>query len=417
MIGQSWAVAYVFVAVAYAGCTETPGASASGANVVDSAGVQIVTNLPGAMESADEWSLSAEPVVDIGSGADADVPLFRVSAVTPLEDGRVGVGMNRPPQALVFHQDGTLAATLGGEGQGPGEFSEVVSIVALPSDSLAVWDATRRRMSVFTGDGRYVREVDLSELAPGPSPNVLVTGGTSALLPGTRGHLVLFGLGILDGRLGVKRVEAPTYRITTDGEEVAKFGSFPGLTTYLGPGGGAFVPFGARSYAATSGAGLAIGTAEIPEFLVFSPEGSPERIVRWPDHDRTVQGPFLERWSVLLERWLELQPAAQRDRFREYAKRLPKAELFPAYDGLIVSDIGEIWVGEYAGPLGAGTALRMIRVPARRWLVFDSDGTLIGRVPTPQGFQPHAVREGQVWGVFKDEFDVESVRAYRIEKG
>jgi hypothetical protein len=37
-------------------------------------------------------------------------------------------------------------------------------------------------------------------------------------------------------------------------------------------------------------------------------------------------------------------------------------------------------------------------------------------VPTPEGFQPHAVREGVLWGVFQDELDIESVRAYALVK-
>jgi hypothetical protein len=53
----------------------------------------------------------------------------------------------------------------------------------------------------------------------------------------------------------------------------------------------------------------------------------------------------------------------------------------------------------------------------RRWLVFDGDGILAAGVDTREGFEPHAVREDRVWGVFKDELDVESVRAYEVASG
>lgn len=115
---------------------------------------------------AEEWALAPAPIVEVGSGASPDVALFRVVAVTPLAGDRVAIGMTAPPQVLVANPDGTRAATLGREGDGPGEFSGVRSLVRIEPDSLAVWDPERRRISVFTEDGRFQREVALADLAP-----------------------------------------------------------------------------------------------------------------------------------------------------------------------------------------------------------------------------------------------------------
>jgi hypothetical protein len=57
-----------------------------------------------------------------------------------------------------------------------------------------------------------------------------------------------------------------------------------------------------------------------------------------------------------------------------------------------------------------------VRVPERRWLVFDGEGVLVAMVDTPDGFQPHAVVADRVWGVFRDSLDVDTVRAYSLEK-
>jgi hypothetical protein len=63
-------------------------------------------------------------------------------------------------------------------------------------------------------------------------------------------------------------------------------------------------------------------------------------------------------------------------------------------------------------------ALRPRRaIPGRRWLVFGPDGALTAHVSTPEGFEPYAVREGRMWGVYTDEVDVESIRAYRLKRG
>lgn len=390
--------------------------------VADSAGVEIVTNLPGVIEAAERWSLSPEPVVEIGAGASPDVSLFRVTDVQPLEAGRMAVATNTPPRALIFRSDGSLIATLGREGEGPGEFSSVGSVVPLTSDSLAVWDPDRRRISVFSLEGGLGREVDLSGLAP-PSaraaPDSRMASGFTHLLPSTRGSLVLFGEGVFGSTSGEgpRRIEMPSHRIASDGRELARFGPFPGMLMG-GPGGGVPVPFGPRTHAATAGDLLIVGTADTARYRVFGPEGTLRRIVRWPDEDRTVEGKYFSRWSTMLEE----APAG----IRELVGSLQRAERFPAYEGIVATDDGEILVGEYAGPLGllpvrradgGPEALRpVMRVPGRRWLVFDPRGVLVATLATPDGFEPYAVRDGLMWGVYSDEVDVESVRAYEVRR-
>lgn len=413
------AAVLALMAAALCGCG---GASQPATTVTDSAGVEIVSNLPGSSEAAETWSLSAEPVVQIGAGADPEVALFQVTDVAPLGGRRVAVGMNTPARALVLEPDGTVAATLGREGEGPGEFSSVGSLVPLGADSVAVWDPDRRRISVFTTDGRFTREVDLSPIAPvttRAAPDNRSNSGITHLLASASGSLVLFGEGAVSStpEPGVGRPELPSFRITTEGEELASFGTFPGMEWFHGgPAGALPLPFGARTYAATSDDSFVLGTAEATEFRVFGPDGAVIRIVRWPDQDRTVAGPYLSKWSDMVES----APSG----IRQLVESIPRRERFPAYEGLVATEAGEILVGDYPGPLGiwplrradhGPEALRPeIRVPARRWLVFDADGALTARLGTPEGFEPYAVRDGLIWGIHSDEMDVESVRAYEI---
>lgn len=391
--------------------------------VADSAGVEIVTNLPGSLEAAEAWSLSAEPVIEIGAGADPEVALFRITDVVALEGGRVAVGTNTPPQVRIFESDGTLAVTLGREGEGPGEFSSVGSVVPLGADSIAVWDADRRRMSVFTVVGQHGREADLSATAPltaAAAPSTRTDAGFTHLLASSPGSLFLFAEGVFSSRSdpGVRRPELPAYRITTEGEEVARLGPFPGMEMFFGGALGQMpLPLGTRTYATALHGALVVGTADVTEFRMYAPTGDLERIVRWPDHDRGVGGRFLSRWSEMVDS----QP-----RMREMMQSIPRPERFPAYEGLVSTDAGKILVEDYAGPLGilplrradhGPEAFRPVRrIPERRWLVFDADGALAASVVMPAGFEPYAVRDGLVWGVFTDELDVESVRAYRLSK-
>jgi len=388
--------------------------------LADSAGVQIVTHSPASLVSAEEWALSEDPVVDIGSGASPDVALFRVVAVRPLAEGRVAIGMTAPPQVLIANSDGPRAVTLGGQGDGPGEFAGVSSIVRIEPDSLAVWDAERRRISVFTEDGRLQREVALGDLAPLSwiaSPNVLVESGRISLLPSGPRAFLLFAVGVFGPGEGVRRVAVPSYRISTDGTLITEVGRFPGETTFSSPQTGISpYPLGPDTHGAPLGDRLVLGTADLPEYRRYSPGGALEQIVRWPEPDTLLTQSDSDSWEEFLETWLGGLAPQEAASIREILGAMPEPVRRPIYTGLVTSDGGETWVGDYyPGQLELGAAyMGRMRVPARRWLVFGVDGDLVAIARTPAGFRPTGVHDGMVWGVYTDELDVESVRAYDV---
>lgn len=398
----------------WAGCG---GGDGPAVTVADSAGVRVVTSGTGSLEGAAAWTLSPEPVLEIGGGADPEVPLYRVSAVTPLPGGGVAVGTESPPRALVFGPDGALTAALGRAGGGPGEFQRVASVAAMPGDSLAVWDPDRRRISVFTGDGRFAREVDLSDVAPiglMAAPSTNAPAAWTYLLSHPAGGFVLFSVGAFGPGEGARRPEAPSYRIPASGRGVTELGRFPGYQSYSSEQTGVTLyPFGMDTYGVLSGSALVVGTAESPELRYYGPDGGLERIVRWPDPDRRLEGGrYVAEWDSMLTSWLEPMPEGRRAMMRDMFDRIPRPERFPAYDGVIAGSDGRVWVGEYVGILAIAATPIDRRVPARRWLVFDRAGALAATVETPAGFQPHAASGDRVWGVYRDAVDVESVRAY-----
>ena len=44
----------------------------------------------------------------------------------------------------------------------------------------------------------------------------------------------------------------------------------------------------------------------------------------------------------------------------------------------------------------------------------DLEGALRGRVVLPDSFRFRGMREDMIWGVFRDELEVQSVRIYRV---
>jgi len=407
-----------------AACADRPDTAKTTA---DSAGVRIVTNHSAVPPSGQEWPVSSEPIVELGGGIEPEVPLLRVTGIAPLGDGRVVVGMNAPPQVLVFEENGSLVGSLGGEGDGPGEYASVFSLADLPGDSIGVWDPYRRRLLVFTEDGRPEREIDFSSVVPiplGAATNVGVESGFTWLLASAEGDLILFPEGAVAGvtERTVARPAMPARWVDLNGAVLSTSPPIPGMEVLLGdPIGPIPVPFGARTYAVAVGKELIVGTAEAPELQVFGPEGTLTRIIRWPDQPRDISGPFLATWSDLAEEW-----ASEAGPLGAVLETLPKAERWPAYMDIIASDLGEVIVGRYPGPIGVWPMRRQddspdilrptLRMPERDWMVFDSNGALVAIFRTPEGFEPSMVRDSVIWGVFTDDLDIESVRAYHLTR-
>lgn len=398
----------------------SPESGSSFVTVTDSAGVEIVTHSEAALTTGASWGVSSIPIVGIGEGAGPQTPLLRIVAVTPLGEGQVAVGTAVPPEVLIFGSGGNLLRRLGRAGDGPGEFITVASVVRLARDTVAVWDPYRRRVSIYATDGNLGHELDLSTVAPiaaGNAGSTAFNSGYTRLLRTSSGDLVLFGEGAIGTaeEPGVVRPTLPTMRISRQGEMLGEYGSFPGMEVVLPSG--LPRPLAKRTYGTTVGEGVLVGTGEA-EVRQYGPSGLLERIVRWPDGDRTVTGPHLSRWTDFV---------AEQPEMAEMIAALPRADRFPAHAEILGSPSGPILVSDYPGPLGVWPLRReddapepvrpRIRVPARPWSVYNTDGRMEARLETPEGFEPYSLSGDTIWGVFTDELDVESVRAYHVIRG
>jgi hypothetical protein len=81
-------------------------------------------------------------------------------------------------------------------------------------------------------------------------------------------------------------------------------------------------------------------------------------------------------------------------------------------------DGGEfVWIREYDPRVHAtGVGGLMTAGPGGNWAVFDLDGRRVTSVAVPEDFEPMSIESDHLIGVRRDEFDVESVRIYRIER-
>ncbi len=155
-----------FLAILCACRSESPGVSFQ---VKDSAGISIAESTAPTWESGEGWGLSAAPVLQIGvEEGDSMYQLFRVTAARWLPGGRIAVANSGSNTIRLYDEQGQFLREVGGEGDGPGEFRSIVAIERFGGDSLAAFDWRSKRVSLFTGEGDFVRTIRLHQ--PGAEP-------------------------------------------------------------------------------------------------------------------------------------------------------------------------------------------------------------------------------------------------------
>lgn len=231
---------------------------------------------------------------------------------------------------------------------------------------------------------------------------------------------MLLAAGVFGPGEGIRRVALPSFGVSADDGWLDSLGAFPGDAMYSSPQTGVVpLPLGPTLHGATAGDHLVVGTAEHAEYRRYGPEGRLVQIVRWAESDTLLGAEHTEQWDTHAAEWLDGMPTQEAASMRDLLALIPVPTRRPAYTGLVSSDQGETWVGDYhPGQHQVVTAyMGPVRLPERRWRIFADDGALRATVRTPDGFRPVTVRDGRVWGVHTDELDVESVRAYRVERG
>jgi hypothetical protein len=98
------------------------------------------------------------------------------------------------------------------------------------------------------------------------------------------------------------------------------------------------------------------------------------------------------------------------------------ADFFPAFSVIHIGHRGSLWVQRVQSP-GQLSEERMERYNfaedfgAPEWDVFDDQGRYLGVVAMPVRFQPRLFRDDKIYGVQRDELDVQYVVRFRVVEG
>lgn len=185
-------------------------------------------------DTVEEWSLSAEPLLEIGV-VEGEEPyqLHQASGSVRLADGRVVVLNQGSDQLRFFGPEGTHLRSVGGPGEGPGEFQRPTRIRLTSPDTLRVWDARLHRFSWFDTAGTFVRTEAVELGGEEPFPLEVWLEGRNLvdgpLAPGERGGVAA----ALAAAPPVSEAPVRFVRVTAQG----RLWSTPGLPPREGPVG------------------------------------------------------------------------------------------------------------------------------------------------------------------------------------
>ena len=379
-------------------CGGDASAPVSAVSVTDSAGVRIVIS-PASQTSYAR--LTETPALSIGA-VDGPAALWFdgiVSAVTD-EDGNVIVADLGSAEIRVFDEAGGHLQTLGGRGEGPGEFQSIAGAWPIGGGRILAQGMLRQRFTEFGPSGSVTSTARLPSETLGGFLWVDGTRGDRGLVgrlweaapppptgegePTPRGAIRVLLLGF-DGAIldTVARIDAPTQvRLTTGQLSV--------------------VPLSPLGQAAGSRDRIAVTAGHAYEVRVHESGGVLSQIARIRESPAVRTDEHLEAWTRqnLRGRCIRDVTPESLDSYRE----LPLPETLPAYVRLLFSATGEVWAQRH----------RALCASPLRWDVFASDGPYRGYVEVPASLWITEISRGRILGVQVDDLGIERVRAYDL---
>lgn len=363
-----------------------------------------------------------EAIEEIRIGS-VDDPEYALTYVGSLEVGEDGSIYTLHPQEQVvrrFDTAGTRLGTIGGKGDGPGEFQNAYNM-GFVGDTLWVLDFSGYQFSFFTPDGEFIRSFgvpfgsteDLTE-APPPRAAGLLDDGTIHGAPPAFSNLITEGVlthhqpylldadGTVTDTLPAVPFGESQWAIF-DPDDPRRGGMYRSQPFAEGPIW-SFVP-GERAVIVVDREVPADGVEPAVEISKLSFDGDTIFSVSVPYEPRSIEPAEVDS---IMETAVPEGGAlgVTRAKATEWARatlHVPPHK--PGVTGMMLTDEGDIWLGRQ--PDASGWKV---------WTILDGDGAAIGDLELRSTFRPMAVAGDLVWGVEMDELDVPYVIGVRFRR-
>jgi hypothetical protein len=175
----------LLLAVLTVSACDIGGAATPGVSVSDSAGVQIVSSEAATWATGEQWRLGDRPRIEIGViEGDLVYQFDRIMGAITLSNGQVAVADMGSSEVRLFDRTGQHLMSVGGTGDGPGEFRQITGLYPLNGEGFAV-ENRRHRIQTFGRDGAlrgsvpvgdFSRDIDPVTFHLNPPASVHVVG-------------------------------------------------------------------------------------------------------------------------------------------------------------------------------------------------------------------------------------------------
>lgn len=347
--------------------------------------------------------VAATPDLEVGSGplaldVDAAQQFHEVRRPFLLDDGRLAVPDGGSRSIRVFHSDGSLDRTLGGSGEGPGEFRRLDEAWDR-GDTIEAWDWRLGRLTrFFPGDS-----VEVVGFEGGAGPRQVVPGTLSD------GWVVAEIIGSSMG----ERDEMAVRRFAPDGSDLGVVARTRGMSRYRTSFGGGPDPLSPQAVFDVADGRVHVAETLTPEIRVLGPSGDSIRTIAWePGPGPSPEEAARRTIRAIVARRSPEDTAALRKRLRAY----PVRDRVSAFWSFLVDEEGFVWVQPYDpdrhslrfGVSGGATG------PGGEWIVFSPDGRRVTSVRMPEGLRPTEIAADAVVGVGRSEAGVPIVKVHPL---
>jgi len=354
------------------------------------------------------WTLSDRETT-IGSVDDPDQVFDPIAHMALGPDGLLYT--THPGEGVVrrWTAGGVPAGSLGRRGEGPGEF-QYPYMLGFHGDSLWVWDVLANRANYFDLAGGF-----LGSVSSRPSQG---SGGGPLLRPvaplrdGTfMGLTPPVSAAVARGEL----TETPYMRMDSEGRGLDLIWTQRWERQDVFEGSFLAQPFGDADLSGFGRRGLLV-----VERRAWTGESDATVRVTEIDFDGdtifTATVPYApaplatERFDSLVTAWIE-DAAWGPARAAEFAEAAYRPAYLPAVRDFVAAEDGTIWLQRF-DPLvpEAGESMQ-------EWWVLDGGDNPVARAVTPVDLKVKLITDDAVWGIVRDDLDVEYIVRHRLIKG
>lgn len=359
-------------------------------------------------------AIEAEPILSVGHvPGDTIHELYRVVSPFLHPDGRLVVPLASTQTLRVFGADGEFRMSLGGPGEGPGEF-RAISAAWSRGDTIEVFDSRLVRITRFLPDGG----IDVVTLVGPPAQSAV---------PGT----------VPDGWI-LSRVTASNEQRSAaatasgrddividhfrrDGLHAAEVARTEGILRVNVPGGSGPGPLSPRCVLRVHDGRVYVGETQTPVLRVLEPDGSLHAELSWePDAPPPISAVLEEVIDVAVTR----APAGRAEVTRLRLETVPAPAQLSVWWDFLVDPEGFIWLRPFEplrhaaalGGLGPGSYLMGNNAQGGRWWILSSAGDKVGEIEIPSDLSPVQILGDALVGIRHDSLGVESVHVHRLER-